>query len=80
MHWYNHVHLHSGIQFVTPVDRHAGRDREILARRAQLYEKARQRHPERWSNSTRNWSRVEIVNLNPEPGHTTVPSALQVSS
>jgi transposase InsO family protein len=28
--WYNNRHLHSGIKFVTPADRHAGRDVEIL--------------------------------------------------
>ncbi len=77
--WYNNEHLHSGIRFVTPADRHAGRDQEILARRDELYNKARQRHPERWSGSTRDWSPVAIVNLNPEPRHTTASSA-QASS
>lgn len=80
VHWYNNDHLHSGIRFVTPADRHAGRDQDILARRAELYERARQRHPERWSDSTRDWSRVEIVNLNPEPGHTTASSVQQASA
>lgn len=29
VHWYNHTHQHSGIQFVTPYARHAGYDNEI---------------------------------------------------
>ena len=41
--WYNHDHKHSGIGFVAPADRHAGRDVEILAARRDLYERARRR-------------------------------------
>jgi putative transposase len=63
--WYNNRHLHGNIRFVTPAARHAGQDREILARRADVYERARARHPKRWSRSTRNWSPVEEVILNP---------------
>ena len=64
--WYNHVHLHSAIGFVTPADRHAGLDRAVLSNRHELYLEARARHPERWSGSTRDWSRVETVRLNPD--------------
>jgi putative transposase len=64
--WYNHEHLHSAIGFVTPADRHTGRDVLLLDRRQQVYEKARRRHPERWSHTTRDWSRVEEVHLNPD--------------
>ena len=28
--WYNHVHRHSRIRFVTPAERHAGHDTAIL--------------------------------------------------
>jgi putative transposase len=66
--WYNTKHLHSNIRFVTPAARHAGQDGEILARRANVYERARRRHPERWSGSTRNWSPVAEVILNPDAG------------
>lgn len=66
--WYNHEHLHSGIRFVTPAQRHAGDDVDILAKRRAVYEAARARHPERWSTSTRDWSRVEVVRLNPDHG------------
>jgi putative transposase len=63
--WYNTEHLHSSIRFVTPDDRHFGREYEILARRRATYEQARRRHPERWSGATRNWSPVGAVSLNP---------------
>ena len=63
--WYNHSHLHSSIQFVTPADRHAGRDVEILARRKAVYEAARAKRPERWSGSTRDWTLAAEVVLNP---------------
>lgn len=66
VHWYNHEHQHSAIGFVTPADRHAGADLEILEARGCVYERARRRHPERWSRDTRSWSRPEIVTLNPE--------------
>jgi len=64
--WYNGEHLHSAIGFVTPNDRHDERDVEILSKRHEVYEQARERHPERWSGETRNWDRVEIVALNPD--------------
>jgi len=52
--WYNHRHLHSGIKFVTPSDRHTGKDQEILKRRTKVYEKAKMKNPNRWSKETRN--------------------------
>ena len=64
--WYNTDHLHSGIQFVTPDDRHYGREEDILSQRHQVYEQARQRNPGRWSGPTRNWDPVEEVRLNPD--------------
>jgi putative transposase len=65
--WYNGTHLHSGISFVTPEDRHSGRDRLLLEKRRQVYERARRRHPERWTGSTRAWDHIETVRLNREP-------------
>ena len=64
--WYNTEHLHSAIGFVTPEDRHTGRDQSILAKRRRVYGDARKRNPERWASATRNWKRVEVVRLNPE--------------
>jgi putative transposase len=64
--WYNHEHLHSAINFVTPEQRHQGLDEMILAKRKQVYEQAKSNHPERWSGNTRNWEPVKAVYLNPE--------------
>lgn len=64
--WYNHEHRHSGIQFVTPAQRHAGLDTAILAHRKAVYEAAKERNPERWSRETRNWDPVKVVYLNPD--------------
>lgn len=65
VHWYNHLHLHSGIKFVTPQQKHSGRDKDILEKRELVYQNAQKEHPERWSGRTRNWTRIEVVKLNP---------------
>lgn len=62
--WYNNEHLHSGISFVTPADRHDGKDAEILTKRHQVYIEAKGRHPERWQGTTRNWHYIAEVALN----------------
>ncbi len=60
--WYNNVHLHSGIEYVTPMDRHEGRHIAILAQRSAVYQAAKAEHPHRWgSRSTRDWSPSERV-------------------
>jgi putative transposase len=64
--WYNTVHLHSAIRFVTPHDRHYGREQAILANRHSVYQNARRRRPERWTRQTRNWNPIRLVWLNPE--------------
>jgi len=66
VHWYNHEHLHSAIKFVTPEQRHSGEDKDILARRKQVYQQAKLKHPERWSGEIRNWDEIGEVYLNPE--------------
>lgn len=66
VHWYNDQHRHSAIHFVTPSERHAGLDKPLLQRRHALYQRARAKHPSRWSGQTRNWTRHESVHLNPE--------------
>lgn len=62
--WYNNEHLHSGIKFVTPSQRHEGKDKEILIKRKRVYEAAKKRNPNRWSGTTRNWDFVDEVFLN----------------
>lgn len=64
--WYNHEHLHSGIRFVAPADRHSGREQEVLNQRTRVYEEARRRNPGRWSGNVRSWEPVATVYLNPE--------------
>ena len=64
--WYNNEHLHSSIKFVTPAQRHTGEDVAILKNRKNVYQKAKKKHPERWSGETRNWDYIDEVNLNPE--------------
>jgi transposase InsO family protein len=66
VHWYNVDHHHSGIRYVSPAERHDGRDVAILTARHELYLQARERNPARWSGDTRNWSHVGLVTLNPE--------------
>jgi len=63
--WYNEVHLHSGINWVTPAARHRLQDEKILANRRAVYEAARMRNPNRWSEQPRDWSRRNVVKLNP---------------
>ena len=65
--WYNTEHRHSALKFVTPAQRHAGKDVEILKRRAAVYERAKTRNPRRWTKHVRDWRRVEEVVLNPAP-------------
>lgn len=64
--WYNLEHRHSAIRFVTPDQRHRGRDRPLLANRRQVYQRARAARPERWSGKTRCWTPIGSVWLNPE--------------
>lgn len=62
---YNMEHLHSGINFITPYQRHYGLDEDIMKKRAETYRRAKEKHPERWSKDTRNWSLPDYVSLNP---------------
>jgi transposase InsO family protein len=64
--WYNHEHLHSAINFVTPQQRHTGDHVAVLTQRKRIYLKAQSNHPNRWSGSIRNWEPITLVTLNPE--------------
>jgi putative transposase len=64
--WYNNEHRHSAIKFVTPAQRHAGRDIDLLTARKAVYDAARDANPLRWTGATRNWSAVKEVHLNPD--------------
>lgn len=62
--WYNHEHKHRNLKFVSPAQRHTGGEKNIFARRIDVYEAARARNPERWSRGIRNWSLPKEVWLN----------------
>lgn len=64
VHWYNNIHQHSGIHFVTPNARHQGLDKKILASRKLVYECAREKNPNRWSRQVRDCLHVKAVYLN----------------
>ena len=65
VHWYNNEHLHSANRYVTPSDRHSGKESPLLANRHEVYTAARCRTPRRWTGNTRNWSPAGAVYLNP---------------
>jgi transposase InsO family protein len=77
VHWYNEEHRHSAISFVTPAQRHAQTDKAMLKARAEVYEKARQKHPARWSKETRDWAFTNTVHLNPDTPQTKEAEANQ---
>ena len=64
--WYNEEHRHSQIRYVTPAQRHAGQDEDILRARHELYQQAQRANPARWSGQTRNWQPIGEVWLNPD--------------
>jgi putative transposase len=64
--WYNHEHRHSNISFVTPAQRHEGLDDKLLDNRKAVYEAACAKHPKRWSGCSRNWQKIQVVQLNPD--------------
>ena len=63
--WYNNKHRHSGINYVTPAERRAGLDKDILQNRIEVYEAARAAHPERWTRNIGNWDYSDTEWLNP---------------
>lgn len=78
--WYNEEHCHSGIEFVTPSQRHRGEDKMILAKRKRVYECAKAQHPARWNGrDTRKWKYRNEEHLNPEKGKTTKPALAEAA-
>lgn len=59
-------HKHSKLRFVSPHERHTGKDKEILAKRKQTIEHAKSLNPTRWgSRAVRNCTPVKPTTLNP---------------
>jgi putative transposase len=69
-HYYNYEHCHSWLNFLTPIQRHTGMDKEIFSNRTAIYEAARQNNPNRWTKNIRKWSLENEVWLNPEKDET----------
>ena len=64
--WYNHQHLHSSLNFVTPELKHTGGDAKTLHLRSKLYEEAKRKNPKRWiKGKTRDWTPISQTSLNP---------------
>jgi len=74
LHWYNEEHRHGRVSFVTPGQRHAGMDEELLKARKAVFETARQTHPNHWSKDTRNWHCESAVHLNPDSPELQAPN------
>lgn len=65
--WYNTEHRHSKLRFVTPAQRHAGEDAQLLGQRKRVLEQAKQSMPSRWgTRPVRNCEPVGATTLNPE--------------
>lgn len=76
--WYNTVHKHSALKFVTPVQRHTGQDVEVLAQRTKVYGKEQSKNPLRWSGEIRDWTRSETVVLNPDKSKKKMTTELEI--
>ena len=81
VHWYNQEHRHSAIRFVTPEQRHTGRDKALLAARSDVYEQVRRHHPEWWrGRAVRDWNPIGDVWLNPDKGQEPAPERLPLAA
>ncbi|MBK8401202.1 MAG: transposase [Propionivibrio sp.] len=56
--WYNFDHRHGGIRYVRPAQRHAEDDLRFWQPVIELYLKARELNPTRWSATLRNWTPI----------------------
>lgn len=48
--WYNNGHMHSSLQYVTPIQKRNGEHHSIFANRNDVISEAKRKHPERWGN------------------------------
>jgi len=63
--WYNTVHLHSGIGYVTPVQKHTGQAEAIIAHRNEVKRNAYTKLCYRWSKAMAPLTTPQFVYLNP---------------
>lgn len=50
VHWYNHIHYHSGIGYLRPADLHEGNHTAIIEHRQTVLDAAAAAHPERFTH------------------------------
>ncbi len=62
--WYNYQHLHSGIGYITPDQRHQGLDLEVFTGRNEVLKQAKLKTPWRWNLKLKQWKQIEVVELN----------------
>lgn len=62
--WYNN-HMHSGLGYVTPNQRHQGQDEAIRVKRRNIYLNAQKENPIRWSKKPHSWPAPPLAHLNP---------------
>lgn len=65
IHWYNEVHLHISLKFMTHAQCHSAEHVAILRKRKEIYEAVKVKQPKRWARDTRVWKSIEQVTLNP---------------
>lgn len=63
--WYNQVHYHSGINYLTPESLHTGTAHEIMKKRRAVYESNEKLNPHRFNTGTRKWEVPKVAFLNP---------------
>lgn len=64
--YYNIEHKHRALNFVTPQEKHCGRDVELLEKRKKILEQKRSENPDRWiAKKVRNCAPTTSVNLYP---------------
>ena len=79
--FYNEEHYHSGLNFVTPNQKHNGEDVAILAKGVRVYEEAKAKNPKRWiKGNTRNWEPVASTSLVPTNPDTPAPKSVTTQS
>ena len=73
-HWYNNIHYHSGLNWLTPATVHYGRAGQVVRRRQHALDRARHAHPERFVHARRTivGSPVEAW-INPPPKQSVSP-------
>jgi putative transposase len=62
--WYNTVHLHSSLGYVTPQQKHNGEDLALFEKRQQILNAAASKYPERFVTGPRQVQPERVVTLN----------------